>query len=1000
MKMYYYVTKTILFLTVLMMGFSSLAQHGVEKHVKQANETSGNEIKKLSSVEPVGQDEEQDATGPRYNREWTILETYPIEENASGLAWDGEYLYFGIYGSEGDRIYRVDPSTGDYELHLNAPIEDAYGLTFDGAELWTVVQAESSGDPSYALQFDLDGNEGDQFTLPAHYMSGIAYDDGDFWSAAYYDPDGYIYKTDNQGNILDEFAAPDNQPWDLAVQDEYLWMADKWGNALYKIDKATGDLLETHSSEHSDPSGITWDGQYLWYLDKGSGSDQDWLYKVDLSGSGSPVINVPVTSHNYGLVNIGDSETWEMTVENNGQVDLTVEDLEISDDDITTSASFPITIAPEDETTIPITYSPEAFGEMETTVTVVSNDPLNSEVDVSLSGAGVFDGPTVAVGNDSHNYGTVRVNSTSRWYIEIINQGDEVLSIENVSVDNGEFYFEQGLDLPIDISVLGSEQVGIWFQPPEGSDYSGTVTVTTNDASTPNVFIDVEGTGDATPLEIGDQIWDYTITTGYDNSAKAFEYLPDLNGDNQHEVLVASEDNYIRCLNGNADGDADVLWETEIYSGSLYHQHSIVTTGDLDGDEYEDIIVGTIGGDQSVRAISGKDGSFIWQYNTDEYGDGGWVYQVFAKYDYNDDGTVDALAATGDDSQDNGPKRIFCIDGTNGDVIWDKYAGGPAFSVIGVPDFTGDGLPDVVAGASNESESQGRVIGINGENGSEEWSYTTSGSSVWALELLSDINDDDINDVIAGDFGGDYYLLDATDGSVIADGGIGNDLITWFDRLDDVNGDGYWDIAPAHSGSNMVVIDGKTGDYVWSAYLADQASNLMAMEDVNGDLVKDIAVGTLYSNNVMYIIDGSNGDELMSESYGSPIDGVGVQPDVVGDGSWEAIAGGRNGQVTCYSGGMGLMTKVPSIVETSGIRHQVAPNPLSQSATISFVLDSPQKATIDILNLEGVKVTNLANRRFNGGVNKVKWNADVASGVYFYRIQTGGKLHTGKVVVR
>ncbi len=48
-------------------------------------------------------------------------------------------------------------------------------------------------------------------------MSGIAYDNGDFWVAAYSDPDGHIYKVDNTGAVLQQFPAPDNQPWDLCL---------------------------------------------------------------------------------------------------------------------------------------------------------------------------------------------------------------------------------------------------------------------------------------------------------------------------------------------------------------------------------------------------------------------------------------------------------------------------------------------------------------------------------------------------------------------------------------------------------------------------------------------------------------------------------------------------------------------------------------------------------------------------------------------------------------
>ena len=48
-------------------------------------------------------------------------------------------------------------------------------------------------------------------------------------------------------------------------------------------------------------------------------------------------------------------------------------------------------------------------------------------------------------------------------------------------------------------------------------------------------------------------------------------------------------------------------------------------------------------------------------------------------------------------------------------MIWECSTGGPNFAVIGIEDFTGDNIPDVLAGASNNAENQGKVYGINGD---------------------------------------------------------------------------------------------------------------------------------------------------------------------------------------------------------------------------------------------------------------------------------------------
>ncbi|MBU1941320.1 MAG: VCBS repeat-containing protein [Candidatus Thermoplasmatota archaeon] len=265
--------------------------------------------------------------------------------------------------------------------------------------------------------------------------------------------------------------------------------------------------------------------------------------------------------------------------------------------------------------------------------------------------------------------------------------------------------------------------------------------------------------------ELGDIIWQYTLTI-YDPSPKAIAPIPDVNNDGIDDVIVCSEDDYVRCFDGSAIGTGSILWEHNIYSGDVYNQNGLDIINDVDSDGYKDIVVGAAWGARLIRCISGDSGTEIWTHDTHEYGSGGWVYMVNSSYDYDSDGILDVLAATGDDSSDTGPKRVYCLDGETGISIWERPLGGPVFSVIGVEDFTGDGHPDVIAGCSNNAETIGYAKGINGDTGAEIWSFATPGSSVWALEQIDDITSDGIKDVIIGDFSGNIFGLDATNGNV------------------------------------------------------------------------------------------------------------------------------------------------------------------------------------------------------------------------------------------
>ena len=170
--------------------------------------------------------------GNRGTGGWTIVASYPIPEGASGLAWDGTNLYCGIYGVDGGRIYRIDPSTGVYTPQYVGDHEDAFGLTYDGQYLWTTDHPGSSSSPATALQLDWNGNIINQFDMPDHYMSGIVYDKGDFWVSRYYPDPGHLYKVNDSGTVLDQFDGPDDQPWDLTIENGNIWIADYWGDTL------------------------------------------------------------------------------------------------------------------------------------------------------------------------------------------------------------------------------------------------------------------------------------------------------------------------------------------------------------------------------------------------------------------------------------------------------------------------------------------------------------------------------------------------------------------------------------------------------------------------------------------------------------------------------------------------------------------------------------------------------------------------------------------------
>ena len=956
----------------------------------------------LFSLQPVvGQQ-----TAPKGERDWTIIASYSIPGKASGLAWDGQYLYAGIVfsGDDDDIIYKIDPSDGSYSIQCNAPIDGAYGLTFDETtgNLWT-TNHPGAYDPALAMQIDMNGNLVSQFELPATYFSGIAWDNDDFWATCYYDPDGEAYKVDGSGTVLAQFATPGQQPWDICVQDEYLWIVDYNSYMIYKLDQS-GNLLESYASEGTKPSGIVYDGTYLWYCDGAVGAGST-LYKINLGGAGNPDINIPVTEHNYGAVEVETTDTWPCYIENNGTAELEITYGNISgtgSDNIDWPQGSSFTIAAGDNATINIDYTPAEAGPLNAIATLETNDPLTPEVDLILTGTGVYSQPSLKIIEDNHDFSDVRVGATTRWFVQVQNYGAGTLIINDINFDIPQFYLDQGTSFPIEIGTLQTVDIALWFSPDNNADFNGTADIVSNDAYGNPSAVTLSGSGLLKDWIMGDVFWSYQLPSSFDNSIKAIGNINDVTGDGKKDVVVCSEDDYIRCFNGNAHVTTDLLWEFEVYAGSVFSQNGLFVS-DITGDSKDEVIIATTGADRSVVALSGNTGELLWKYNTNQYGEGGWVYQVDARFDYNGDGIKDVLAATGDDAYDTGPKRVFCLNGLDGDVIWSAYLAGPVFSGIGFADFTDDGLPDVIAGASNEDESQGIVYGIDGSNGTVLWNKPVSGTSVWGLARLDDVNSSGVKDFAAGDFSGHVYIIDPATEETIGQGYVGNNIILRLVRMDDVNDDGLSDILVASSGDHAFILDGKNGSSIVAQALADKCWNVARIDDVSGDGINDFVAGTLFQSNYAYFMDGVTGDELFSKNYYEVIDGLNTIADINGDGSMEMVVGGRYGKLVCYSGGLDAVVGVKeNLTADNSLPHFAYPNPFNGQTTISFELKQSEKVNIDIYDQTGRKVARLLDRNLEKGMHQVIWDTRKTgytnASVYYYVISTSGSNYTGKLV--
>jgi flagellar hook assembly protein FlgD len=83
---------------------------------------------------------------------------------------------------------------------------------------------------------------------------------------------------------------------------------------------------------------------------------------------------------------------------------------------------------------------------------------------------------------------------------------------------------------------------------------------------------------------------------------------------------------------------------------------------------------------------------------------------------------------------------------------------------------------------------------------------------------------------------------------------------------------------------------------------------------------------------------------------------------------------------------------------------QNCPNPFRSSATIAFTMPADGRARIDVFNVNGRRIRTVLDDMCEAGPNEVTWDgcdpsgAELASGVYFYRLETAAGSETKKML--
>ena len=386
----------------------------------------------------------------------------------------------------------------------------------------------------------------------------------------------------------------------------------------------------------------------------------------------------------------------------------------------------------------------------------------------------------------------------------------------------------------------------------------------------------------------------------------------DVNGDGYDDVIVGAsgysngetdEGRAYLYLGSSTGLSTSADWTAESNQTAAYFGYSVASAGDVNGDGYDDVVVGAINYNNGesgegrtflyLGSSTGLSVSADWTAESNQ-ASAGFGVSVASAGDVNGDGYDDVVV--GAKNYDNGESdegRAYLYLGskiglsTTADWTAESNQTNAYFgcSVASAGDVNGDGYDDVIVGASDYYNSETYEVGAflfqgssNGLSITADWTAKHNNLGVRSFGVSvtggSDVNGDGYDDVIVGDYG--YSNGEGSEGGAFAYFGSLTGLTNfaeWTEESNqasasfgvsvasagDVNGDGYDDVIVGASGYDngengegraflyLGSITGVSTTADWTAE-SDQIAayfggSVASAGDVNGDGFDDVVVG-------------------------------------------------------------------------------------------------------------------------------------------------------------